>query len=535
MERNFLERLTHPSSYRFYVMLLIIVFAFLVRYLLVNARPFQSDESLYTYAAYAIVRGVIPYREIMLAHPPIMYLIFGLFLQFTGTNLQLFRILNYGIFIVNILLTYVLCQEVIGSKEGVKIGLLGAALYAFYPTIVGFSLTASVEFILTFFTLCSVIVCAKYAASSRKLLFLSGIFLGFALMTKFTALFFIVTLALFYTIGSVLDKKFRVNAIGAALLFAGVSIPVVSVLLVIIQQWDAWHIFQLNTYYVQTIRSPFTLSEKLNVLSFYLGTFSFLLVTGALGAIHLAMDAIKQKKWWSIMPVWVYGANAIVLAFLPICLPHYFLYLTPYLVLLSARNLGDISGFQVRKLRIRMLERLGQKRAALVAFALILGLASLLASPYAPGQAEYFHESSYTEVEKQIGKHIASETEFNELVWTSEPAIAFFAERLIVAPRSNEWAFQGFFNDVFNTTYDGGHQGLGVVSPTEFVEAWEEEKINLIIFIRGKGWVPYPDEILWKGFENQEGVASYIEEHYELIESVNQTGVPYVYEIWRRK
>lgn len=535
MERDVLERLTHLSSYRFYVMLLIIVFAFLVRYLLVNARPFQSDESLYTYAAYAIVRGVTPYREIMLAHPPIMYLIFGLFLQFTGTNLQLFRILNYGIFILNIPLTYVLCQVIIGSKEGAKIGLLSAALYAFYPTIVGFSLTASVEFILTFFTLCSVIVCAKYAATSKKLLFLSGVLLGLALMTKFTALFFIVVLALFYAIGSVLDKKFRVGVIDAVLLFAGVAIPVVLVLLVVAQHWDAFHVFQLNTYYVQTIRSPFTLSEKMDVLSFYLGTFSFLLVTGALGAIHLVMDAMKQKKWWLVMPIWIYCANAIVLAFLPICLPHYFLYLTPYLVLLSAKNLGNIGSLQVKKLRIRLLERLGQKRVAFAVFLLSLAFAASLALPYLPVQAEHFQESSYTEVEMQIGKYIASETEFNELVWTSEPAIAFFAERLIVAPRSSEWAFQGFFNDVFNTTYNNGRQGLGVVSPTEFVEAWEEEKINLIILIRGMGWVPYPDEILWGGFENQEGVASYIEGHYELIKSVRQAEIPYVYEIWRRK
>jgi len=155
--------------------------------------------------------------------------------------------------------------------------------------------------------------------------------------------------------------------------------------------------------------------------------------------------------------------------------------------------------------------------------------------PYAAAQVEYFHQSLYTEVEMQIGQYITSRTDFNESIWTSEPAIAFFAERLIIAPRSSEWAFQGFFNDVFNTTYNGDHQGLGVVSPTDFVEAWEKEKIQVIIFIKGTGWVPYPDEILWNGFENQEGVATYVKEHYEMIKSMKMAEIPYTYEIWDRK
>jgi hypothetical protein len=125
-------------------------------------------------------------------------------------------------------------------------------------------------------------------------------------------------------------------------------------------------------------------------------------------------------------------------------------------------------------------------------------------------------------------------TNFNDTIWTSEPAIAFFAQRLIVAPNSSDWPLQGFFDDVFNTTYDS-HMGLGIVSPGQFIESWEREKVKVIIFIMSSGWVPYPDELLWNGFGNQEGVANYVTKYYSLIKTIEISGNPYIYEIWLRR
>jgi len=76
---------------------------------------------------------------------------------------------------------------------------------------------------------------------------------------------------------------------------------------------------------------------------------------------------------------------------------------------------------------------------------------------------------------------------------------------------------------------------MGIVSPKQFAEAWEKEKVKALIFISGTGWVPYPDELLWNGFQEQEGVANYVEEKYELKHIVTAFEVPYIYEIWVMK
>ena len=53
----------------------ILIAGFLIRFPGMLSNGFLSDESIYAYAAYAIGRGVTPYSQIMLAHPPIGYLV----------------------------------------------------------------------------------------------------------------------------------------------------------------------------------------------------------------------------------------------------------------------------------------------------------------------------------------------------------------------------------------------------------------------------------------------------------------------------
>ncbi len=76
---------------------------------------------------------------------------------------------------------------------------------------------------------------------------------------------------------------------------------------------------------------------------------------------------------------------------------------------------------------------------------------------------------------------------------------------------------------------------FGVLSPSQFVQTWEREETKVVIFILGKGWVPYPDGYLWFGTSNSTGVASYVQEKYELKEFLTATDTPYTYEIWVRK
>jgi len=505
----------------------------LIRAVLTNMRPFQSDESVYLYAAYAITRGVTPYREIFLAHPPLMYLIFAAFIQVAGTSLVLIRVLNYMVFGVSVFLTYLMCKVVISNERGAQIGLLSAALYAFYPMVIALSITASTETILTVFTLSSVIVYAKYLDSpSRKPLFLVGLFLGLALMTKFTAIIFAAILLLYHIARSFLTKRYRRGLVDIVIISSGIAIPVGATVFLTLY-WHALPQFFMQTYYLQTIRSPLTPSERMNILMVFAGTFSFFLITGITGAVYFISKIRQQKNSLILLSMWVYGLNSLILIIFPISLLHYFLFLIPYLVFLSALGIEKIGAVLSKKSILHTGAR-AKERKIIALFVLIL--AGLLLFQNATNMSPYINyllKNPYTEAEVRVGAYIAKVTSINDTIWTSEPGIAFLAQRLIIAPNSSNWPLQGFFNDVFNTTYND-HKGLGIVSPDQFVQAWEKEKVKVIIIIRGAGWVPYPDEILWTGFQGQKGVADYVKSNYVMRTNMKFTEVPYTYEIWLR-
>ena len=78
---------------------------------------------------------------------------------------------------------------------------------------------------------------------------------------------------------------------------------------------------------------------------------------------------------------------------------------------------------------------------------------------------------------------------------------------------------------------------FGIVSPRQFIEAWESQKPVVLIFIHGTGWVPYPDDLLWYGFQNIQGVDEYVKEKYVLSQTIHsfEQDNSYKYVIWRRK
>ena len=141
----------------------------------------------------------------------------------------------------------------------------------------------------------------------------------------------------------------------------------------------------------------------------------------------------------------------------------------------------------------------------------------------------------------RIGQYVSQITAPNEKIWTSEGAIAFHAQRLISPANSSDWPIQCAFSDIF--AYDfGTYMGAsmkdyryGVVSPKQFIESWESNKIKVIIFIRGTSWVPYPDELLWSGFQNFTGVSAYMQEKYMLNQTFASADGSHAYEVWLRK
>src|SRR3990170_4598078 len=482
----------------------IVVLSLFLRVTRIPAAPFSSDESLYSYASYAISQGVIPYREIQLAHPPFMYLINALFIRLSGPNLIYLRLWTIGINLANVFLVYLMVKVILRNQKGSKLGLISAGIYAFYPVIS--AVTSSLEAILTFFMLLSLIVYVKSYSSSRKtMLFLSGIFMGCALMTKLPAIFFIATILIYHLMYAAWRREYRRVFLELPIILLGIAVPLAFTLLWIVFSCGAFNQFYMQIFQWQVIRPPQLLSERLDNILWYANAFLPLIVIGALSLPYFAKKVKAHDNHLVLLPAILYGANIVgFLALSRFILFHYFIFLSPFLVFLGAVFLNQVAQIIKEKPRINAKPRFSFVFLLISAIILAATLVPILTARMGPDLVIPFVDNPYTKTEYYIGNYVAAITNQSDKIWTSEGSIAFFAQRSIATPNSSDWPVQAFFDDMF-----------GVLSPSHFVQTWENEETKVVIFILGKGWVPYPDGYLWYGTSNSTGVASYIQEKYE--------------------
>lgn len=504
--------------------------------------PFVSDESVYVYASYAIMRGTIPYREIYLPHPPLIFYIYAFLIKLLGPNIYCLRLCVSAIYLSTGFLIYLLAKAILKEwNKCCKLGLICMCLYLFYPAQIPNFLTCIVEPIFTLFTLASVIFYILYAYSRRNvLLVFTGILLGLSLITKLTAILFIASIFAYHIAVHWRSKRL----LDLVFIILGLAIPITLTLIWIVGWCHALRHFYLDMYYWPMVRIPPLLAEKFFNLTWYAESFLPLLLTGALGAIFSVWKVKSEGNSLLLLPSWLYGSISIPLIFLTPSYFHYFLCLTPYLVFLSVTFFNEF--YSILK---ETTSKLNQKInfVSLSTLCFIIFLISLLtfnlSLQYIPS-FEIFSENPTNTVERLSGEYIASITEPRDKIWTSEGAIAFFARRLIVAPNSTDWPLQAFFSDALAHrwwTYAGDEMKdykLGLATPKQFIEAWKEENVKVIVVIRGRvgyPWIPYPDEILWNGYCGLEGVASYVQKHYELRKVITSPKVSHVYEIWVKK
>lgn len=136
------------------------------------------------------------------------------------------------------------------------------------------------------------------------------------------------------------------------------------------------------------------------------------------------------------------------------------------------------------------------------------------------------------------GNYIHDLTNPSDKIWTTEASLGFFAQRLIVAPHSEYWRFQGFFQDVWGygwtpDDYRGPISGYpnGLFTLHDIQLAWENEKPRVIVIVNSS-WVDY---FIWHGINNtyhmEEGLANYVQSHYQLVKTFHSQNI----EVWIRK
>jgi len=139
--------------------------------------PFFSDEAIYTYAGYAIMRGTVPYAEITLPQPPLGYLMLAGEIAITNANLQLVREINFLVYLVGVIFVFRVLTRV--STRPLT-SFVGTLIYTLFPPVLSYSFSAPLEF--TYFV--TLVFAGLYfgLSENRLSLFSSGFFSGLAFL-----------------------------------------------------------------------------------------------------------------------------------------------------------------------------------------------------------------------------------------------------------------------------------------------------------------------------------------------------------------
>ena len=513
----------------------ILVASFLSHFATISSSGFLSDESVYSYAAYAIGRGVVPYTQVMLAHPPMGYLSLVVPVILAQGNVVLIRVYNLGSYLLVAVISFWFYRA-LRESSGSFGPLVPLALFSLYPT--SFAMTTPIEF--TVFDipilLASVFFVTGTARSSNRRLLVSGLFVGIAFMIWYPAAFFAISLLGFlvaYHFGKSRNRT-RLFPLKRVLSFVVGGGLAVALALMLILLWGALPNFLTQTVTFESIRAGFTTGERLRHIGLAVLQFLPMFVLAIVGGLELVRRVRNGADPLVLLPVWVVLVNLGLLFTIPkIVLNHYVVYLTPFIAFIAA---GPIE----RLVQMALSRRRPFKRAPYHYFqgALAICMIAIVILSYPLGPTA-FQTSPYTVSNQAVGQYVESITLPNETIWTSEGGIAYFATRLIQAPNSTTWPFQAAYNDIFSATYvdsDGiVHNGLGVVSPADFENAWQLHGTKVLVFILGNGPVPYPDDFLWNGFPGTGGVATWVVQNYQLVQVFTFPNVSYQYFVWAMK
>jgi 4-amino-4-deoxy-L-arabinose transferase-like glycosyltransferase len=515
-----------------FIVLLVLLTMFLA-HLLLRHDPFQSDESIYAYSAYAISRGVVPYSGIQLAQPPLIYLALAFLINLVGPNLAFLNLVKAFMILLTGALVYITAKRMRQFNSHSTVPLLSLGLYSFITFV--YFYTTFMEILLAF----SIILCTTIYVlfvlnreqHNRPALFLVGILMGVSFMIKYSSLLFSITLILFNSIWLMLKKERKRALIDGILLCIAASIPVVLSIASVTFVWSSFRQFYLQSIYWQTVRWPMALDQRLYNILLYVTKFIPLLILSGIGTFFIYKKT-KRAQALFFATIFISNILSLILLFNTFFL-HYLYYLSPFLALLSSYGLVSTSDY------IRHNHGIAKRKLKMAKFLIFVTVLIMVIE--VGSQVILVSDFPDDNTHRNIGEYISQITTPEEKIWTSEGAIAFFAHRLIVPANSSDWPVQCFFSDMFAYDFDT-YMGTsmkdyknGVISPAQFVESWESNKIKVIVLIRGTDWVPYPDELLWSGFRNYTGVPAYLQEKYLLNQTFISPDKSHTYEIWIRK
>jgi 4-amino-4-deoxy-L-arabinose transferase-like glycosyltransferase len=200
-----------PSAYRasrreVYALLAILVLAFLMRMVFLH-EPFERDEGLYAYIGQEILRGAIPYRDMIDQKPPAIHYIYALSIAVLGATTEAIRIFTALYALVTTYFVYRTARYLSGPLAGL-LAALGFGVFSSGPMVQGASSNTEVFLILP--ALASVYLFLR-AIDTRSRAYLAGCGLlsGVAMLVKPVALppILLIVIFIFFIRGR--DKTLR--------------------------------------------------------------------------------------------------------------------------------------------------------------------------------------------------------------------------------------------------------------------------------------------------------------------------------------
>ncbi len=490
------------------------------------------EGSTYTYASYAIINGVIPYPGIVLLHPPIGYLLLSLEVYLSGLNLFSLRLLNILVFSLDLFIVYKAFKR-LETVNGTA--LVASGIFSLLPSVLSFRLGSPLEFLwFTAFLYSALYFYLGHSTDKtrpRRLLIV-GFFLGLASMTWLVGLFMIATVVLVDLLGFLIAKRtLRDELLRLSCIVAGVASVGLAVLGTVVFVWNALpQLLTQAVYYQSSVRTGLTITQKLELES---QTFPVLYLPLGLGLCGILFLILKRKTIGfekSLAPTLMLAVPFLLVMFVPKNpFGQFFIFLVPLMSFFSASALAQLDFRRARKTSIRLL---------LLYLIITASTAPALLALWNAAGYSLGGYNNYNLAEDYVGSYVKNNTSNSDLIWTSEGAIGFFADRLIAPNNSTEWPYRAMYNDMFPCSYQGvlgvTDRGLNLDDSREFIQGWNSTRVKVLVFIMGNGPIPYPDEILWNGCAQMVGVSSWVEAHFHQTQNFVFTDIPYDYSVWVR-
>lgn len=276
---------------------------------------YLSDENTYFYMGKLVSEGNIPYKDFFFSHPPMQLFIFALILKIFGFNFVLLKSVAIASTIISCIFLFKTVNEKYNNLEGI----IAVILFLSAQTTL---YNSSINFGVNIATMFSVI--GFYYFYTKKKIFISGVFFGFAGLTALYSLvpFAVLSVTLFFSD----KKKIKRFIYGFSLTFL---IPILLITLITGIQF----LIQIFLYHI--LKAPLASTDKLFFIKelirknyfLFLSSFSYLF--------------IKNKKELNIIGI-ISLTYLIFIMSLKTSFEFYFIPIFPFLAILGARSIGTI-------------------------------------------------------------------------------------------------------------------------------------------------------------------------------------------------